>query len=135
MKTIKDIIAELEKFEDKSAPLTIIASTNREDPESGENFIDGAVVQRVSVNALDGRMDIKVSDEGTWTVSDALTVLRKAGKPESVARVKIGYGAHPMTDSEGEPVSIRLVEDCTVLEEDAIWNVTLGEVVKTESEG
>jgi len=131
MKTITDIIAELEKIEDKSALLEIVASTDRESPEAGENFIDHGGVCHVSVNALDGRVNIRT---GAGLLSAATTAarLRGAGRPESPIRLKIGFGVHPTTDSNGDPVSVRTVEDCSV--EGAVLSLVLGEKTKAESE-
>ena len=132
MKTITDMISELKKFEDQSAPCTIIASTDLSSPDEGENFIDGAGVWHVSVNAIDGRIEVKVGDSGRMTVAQVIEALSRAGKPDSPVKIKIGYGAHPMTDANGETVNIRTVEGCSVAEGDDIWNIQLGQVVKGE---
>ena len=129
-KTISDLITELLKFEDKSQPLCVTASTDMSCPDEGDNFIDASGVHHVTVNMVDGSVVVKVGDSGKRTIEQVIDDLKKAEKQSAEVKLKIGYiDGSKMIDFNDNPVVHRYVKHCAVIEDDEFWNIELGAAV------
>lgn len=126
--TYGKLIDELAKFDQKE-PACIIASTDIECPDDGENFVDGSGVKSVMINK--GVVKIVCGDSGTMTWEQVRAALRDGitlSMADMPAIVQIGYRG--MVDFNDEPCRPRRVKECGVIEDDdTIWNVELGPAV------
>lgn len=127
--TIKDMITELEKFEDQDQPLCVIASTNPDEPDAGENFIDGSGVKRIKPRVINfsdpAHVEIVVGDTGAMTVREVIDALKTNPAQLDPVRMRIGYQGTKLRDANDGVVRVRDVVDCAVLPGDTIWNITL----------
>lgn len=123
--TYKQLVDELAKFDQKD-PACIIASTDLDCPDEGENFVDGSGVKSVGVE--NGVAKITCGDSGTMTWEQVRAALRgqiTLNMADQPAIVQIGYRG--MVDFDDGPCRPRWVRECGVIEgDDAIWNVELG---------
>jgi hypothetical protein len=129
MKTYKQLITELEKFEDQTDPACIMAFTDPDWRDEGANYVDYSGVYNVYRNG--NGINIVCSDNGTLTWEDVRIKLYQccANDLNAIANITIGYGSSPnssyLIDYNDEPVESRRVIDCVVLPEDTIWNIHL----------
>ena len=129
MKTYKQLITELEKFEDQTDPACIMAFTDPDCPDEGNNYVDCSGVYNVYRNGIG--ITIVCSDNGTLTWEDVRIKLYQccANDLNAIANITIGYGSSPnasyLTDFNDESVESHRVITCTVLPEDTIWNIYL----------
>lgn len=129
MKTYKQLITELENFEDQTDPACITAFTDPDWRDEGANYVDYSGVYNVYRNG--NGITIVCSDDGTLTWEDVRIKLHQccANDLNATANITIGYGSSPnssyLIDFNDEPVESHRVLDCTVLPEDTIWNIHL----------
>jgi hypothetical protein len=129
MKTYKQLITELEKFENQTDPACIMTFTDPDYPDESANYVDCSGVYNVYRNS-DG-INIVCSDNGTLTWEDVRIKLHQccANNLNAIAKIIIGYGSSPnaayLIDFNDEPVGSSRVIDCTVLPKDTIWNIRL----------
>ena len=127
--TYERMIMEIAKLGDAglNEPACIMAGVGEID-ESSENYIDGAGVVSIT-KGPQGSLRIVVGDSGSMTWRKVITGIRNAmkGRLDSLAAVEIGYrNVSSLYDFFDEAVSPRAIEDCTMLDDDTIWNITLG---------
>ena len=132
--TYKQMLDELAKFE-QNQTASVIASTDQECPDEGANYVDGAGIYGVHDRDNEGVLHIVCSDHGSMTWAETMQKIRRIVKDlDAMACIKIGYcnGGGPkakcLKDFNDEPVIERKVLDCTVLDDDIIWNLTLASV-------
>ena len=128
--TYGDMIMELTKPGEGMAdePACIMAGVGEID-EGAENYVDGAGICSVSEDR-DGSLKIAVGDSGSMTWRKVISAIRRAkgGLLDRAAVVRIGYRGPggKLVDFDGGEVLKRTVDDCTMLPDDTIWNVSLG---------
>ena len=128
MRTYRQLIAELEKFKNQDEPACIMAFTDPDCPDEGDNYIDCSGV--LNIRRYDNELHIICSDNGTMTWDECISCIYHGGfNFDAIANIKIGYGLS-FNDTDlyswnDEPIESRRVVDCTVLPEDTIWNLRL----------
>lgn len=128
MITFSKLLDEISKFEDQSECACVIASTDMQDTENGDNFIDGSAVKRVEGSAADGNLTVVCSDNGTMTwrqLNSDLASRIRADLRNKPAAVRICYPGYE--DFNGKRTSSRNIISCDVDPEmDVILHLELG---------
>ena len=125
--TYKQLINELKKFDPNWTAMIIAGVNLNEEQDESANYIDGAGVKKVNYDPAKKTVSIIVGDSGTMTYGMLVDQIRSNVPLDDIAVLKIGYGTFGKYDMNDDIVFPRLVNNCTVIDGDDIWNIDLGD--------